>query len=53
MDLQSLVDIAGQKYFGIPLILLLIGFGHLGFMATVLFGQAALEMITKNLGKKA
>lgn len=51
MDFGSIGDFLGHKYFGIPLVLLIIGFAHLGFMATVLFGQTALELIEKKMSK--
>lgn len=58
MDLQALLaplqpvfDFLGQKFFGIPLVILIIGFTHLGIMATALFGQTALEFIEKKMSK--
>jgi hypothetical protein len=58
MDLQSLLaplqpvfDFLGQKYFGIPLVLYIIGFTHLAIMATVLFGQTLFELIEKKMSK--
>jgi uncharacterized membrane protein len=51
MELQPIFDILGQKYFGIPLALLLIGFSHLGLMTSVLFGQTLLEFFEKKMSK--
>ena len=47
--LQPLIDILSQKYLGIPLVLYVIGFTHLAIMAALVFGQTALELITKKL----
>jgi hypothetical protein len=41
--LQPVIDILGQKYFGVPLVILVIGFSHLAIMVSLLFGQTYLN----------
>lgn len=50
--LQPLIDILSTKYFGIPLVIHVIGWTHLGIMAAVLFGQAAIECVFPNALKE-
>ena len=49
--LQPVIDILGQKYFGVPLVILIIGFSHLAIMVSLLFGQTLLELIQKKMSK--
>lgn len=50
-QLDPVFSVLGQKYFGIPLVLHIIGFTHLAIMAAALFGQTLLELVEKKFSK--
>jgi hypothetical protein len=49
--LQPVIDFLSQKFFGIPLVIHIIGFTHLAIMVGALFGQTVLEFVEKNFSK--
>lgn len=49
--LAPLIKILSHKYFGIPLVIHIIGFTHLAIMIGLLFGQTILEIIEKQFDK--